>query len=139
VRRLHAVEEGTPDLGYRQCFSDLRHSKAFVFSRTKLVTKKRSSTVKGLLLGVFFSAEGTQGKNTFGRVIQRSPFPLQKVLKTKTLRRSNITKCRSYHQLRFKSSRRRKDQIDFSISGCLWINVEGHECNFTRAASRTYK
>jgi hypothetical protein len=31
--------------------------------------KKRSSTVKGLLLGVFFSAEGRQGRNTFGKII----------------------------------------------------------------------
>jgi hypothetical protein len=68
------------------CFLDLQHFEAFVFSRTELVTKKRSSTAKGLLLGVFFFAEGPQGKNTFGKVIQRSSFPLPKVLKTKTLR-----------------------------------------------------
>jgi hypothetical protein len=30
------------------------------YSRIELVMKKRSSTVKGLLLGVFFSAEGPQ-------------------------------------------------------------------------------
>jgi hypothetical protein len=33
--------------------------------------KKRSSTTKGLLLGVFFSTEGPQDKNTFGKIIQR--------------------------------------------------------------------
>jgi hypothetical protein len=33
--------------------------------------KKRSSTVKGLLLGVVFSAEGPQEINTFGKMIQR--------------------------------------------------------------------
>jgi hypothetical protein len=33
--------------------------------------KKRFSTAKRLLLGVFFSAEGHQGKNTFSKVIQR--------------------------------------------------------------------
>jgi hypothetical protein len=27
--------------------------------------------MKGLLLGVFFSVEGPQGKNTFGKIIQR--------------------------------------------------------------------
>jgi hypothetical protein len=32
---------------------------------------KRSSTTKGLLLGVFFSTEGPQDKNTFGKIIQR--------------------------------------------------------------------
>jgi hypothetical protein len=33
--------------------------------------KKRSSTAKGLLLGVFFFAEGPQGENTFGKMIQK--------------------------------------------------------------------
>jgi hypothetical protein len=73
--------------------------------------------MKGLLLGVFFPAEGPQDINTFGKMIQKSSLPLLKVLKTKTLHRSNIAKCRSYHQLRFKSSRRRKDLIDLSILG----------------------
>jgi hypothetical protein len=41
------------------------------FSRIELVTKKRSSTVKGLLLEVFFFAEGPQVKNTFDKIIQR--------------------------------------------------------------------
>jgi hypothetical protein len=41
------------------------------FSRIELVTKKQSSTAKGLLLGAFLSAEGTQDKNTFGEIIQR--------------------------------------------------------------------
>jgi hypothetical protein len=33
--------------------------------------KKRSSTVKGLLLGVFFSAEGPQVKGIIGKVMLR--------------------------------------------------------------------
>jgi hypothetical protein len=41
------------------------------FSRIELVTKKESSTAKGLLLRVFFSAEGPEGKNTFGKIIQK--------------------------------------------------------------------
>jgi hypothetical protein len=41
------------------------------FLRIELVTKKRSSTAKGLLLGVFFSDEGPQGKNTFDKIIRR--------------------------------------------------------------------
>jgi hypothetical protein len=92
---------------------------ATCFSWTELVTKKRSSAVKGLLLGVFFSTEGRQDKNTFGKMIQKSSLLLLKVLKTKTLRRGNIAKCRSYHQLRFNLSRRRKDQIDLSNPGRL--------------------
>jgi hypothetical protein len=71
------------------------------------------------MLGVFFSAEGPQDKNTFDKMIQKPSLPLPKILKTKTLRRTNIAKCQSYHQLRFKSSRRRKDQIDLSNLGCL--------------------
>jgi hypothetical protein len=66
-------------------------------SRIELVMKKRSSIAKGLLLGVFFSAEGPQDKNTFSKVILKSPLLLPKVLKTKTSLRSNGAKCRSYH------------------------------------------
>jgi hypothetical protein len=33
--------------------------------------EKRSSTAKGLLLEVFFFAEGPQGKNTFDKMIQK--------------------------------------------------------------------
>jgi hypothetical protein len=33
--------------------------------------EKQSSTAKGLLLGVFFSAEGPLGKNTFDKKVQR--------------------------------------------------------------------
>jgi hypothetical protein len=56
-------------------------------------------------LGDFFYTEGPQDKNTFGKVIQKSSLLLPKVLKTKTLHRSNDAKCRSYHQLRFRPSR----------------------------------
>jgi hypothetical protein len=41
------------------------------FSRIELVTKKRSSTTKGLLLGAFFSAEGPLSKNTFGKITSK--------------------------------------------------------------------
>jgi hypothetical protein len=54
-----------------RCFSDLRHSEAFVFFVDRARYKKRSSTAKRLLLGVFFSAEGPQGKDTFGKRVQR--------------------------------------------------------------------
>jgi hypothetical protein len=42
-----------------------------VFFADRACYKKRSSTAKGLLLGVFFSTEGPLGKNTFGKTVQR--------------------------------------------------------------------
>jgi hypothetical protein len=56
-------------------------------------------------VGGFFSAEGAESKNTFGKVILKVMPLLPMVLKTKTSPRSNDDKYRSYHQLRFKSSR----------------------------------
>jgi hypothetical protein len=41
------------------------------------------------MLGVFFSTEGPKDKNTFDKMKQRFALLLPKVLKTKTLRRSN--------------------------------------------------
>jgi hypothetical protein len=38
--------------------------KPFYFSRIELVTKKRSSTAMGLLLGAFFSTEGPQDEDS---------------------------------------------------------------------------
>jgi hypothetical protein len=52
-------------------FSDLRHSEAFVFFVDRAHYEKRSCTAKELLLGVFFSAEGPLGKNTFGKTVRR--------------------------------------------------------------------
>jgi hypothetical protein len=52
-------------------FSDLRHSEAFIFFAVRARYEKRFSTAKGLLLEVFFSAEGHQGKNTFGKTVRR--------------------------------------------------------------------
>ena len=51
-----------------RCFSDLRHSEAFVFFADRARYEKRSSTAKGLLLGAFFSAEGPLSKNTFDKI-----------------------------------------------------------------------
>jgi hypothetical protein len=39
-----------------------------VFFADRAHYEKRSSTAKGLLLGVFFSTEGPQNKNTFGKM-----------------------------------------------------------------------
>jgi hypothetical protein len=54
-----------------RCFSDLRHSKAFVFFVDQARYEKRSSTAKGLILGVFFSAKVPQGKNTFDKMMKK--------------------------------------------------------------------
>jgi hypothetical protein len=79
--RLHWLSGGPPEArnilivsrqrAQGRCFSDLQHSEAFVFFADRARYEKRSSTVKGLLLGVFFSVEGPQGKNTFDKMIQK--------------------------------------------------------------------
>jgi hypothetical protein len=51
--------------------------------------KKLSSTAKGLLLGVFFSTEGPQNKDTTDKVILKISFILLKVVRTKTSLESN--------------------------------------------------
>jgi hypothetical protein len=86
--------------------------KPLCFSRTKLVTQKGSSTAKGLLLGVFFSAKGPQDKNTFGKIIQKSSLPLPRILKTKTLHGSSVAKCRSYRSasVQVKQKKKRLDK-----------------------------
>jgi hypothetical protein len=79
--RLHWLSGGPPEArnilivsrqrAQGRCISDLWHSEAFMFFVDRACYKKRPSTVKGLLLGVFFSAEGPQGKNTFDKMIQK--------------------------------------------------------------------
>jgi hypothetical protein len=51
-------------------FLDLRYSEAVVFFTDRARYEKQSSTAKGLLLEVFFSAGGPQDINTFGKVPQ---------------------------------------------------------------------
>jgi hypothetical protein len=91
--RLHSLNGGPLDAwniiivsrqrAQGRCFSDLRLSEAFEFFADRARYEKRSSTVKGLLLGAFFSAEGPLSKNTFGRTI------------CKQIRHEDI--CRSYN------------------------------------------
>jgi hypothetical protein len=79
--RLHWLSGGPPKAwnilivsqqrAQGRCFLDLRHYEAFVFFADRARYEKRSSTAKGLLLGVFFSAKGPQGKNTFDKMIQK--------------------------------------------------------------------
>jgi hypothetical protein len=64
--------------------------------------------MKGLLLGVFFSTEGPQDKNTFGKMIQKSSLPLLKILKMKTLHGSSIAKCRSYRSASVQVKQKKK-------------------------------
>jgi hypothetical protein len=54
---------------------DLRHLEAFVFLWIELVMKKRSSTAKGLLLGVFLSVEGPQDEGVIDKEMLRILFP----------------------------------------------------------------
>jgi hypothetical protein len=79
--------------------------KSALVVETTINTWGVTSTAKGLLLGVFFSTEGPQDKNTFDKVILNSSLLVPKPLKTKISLRSNNAKCRSYHQLRFRSSK----------------------------------
>jgi hypothetical protein len=74
------------------------------YLRIELVMKKRSSTVNGLLLVVFFFTKNPQNKDTIGKVVLKISLFLPKVLKTKTSLKSNDGKCRSWHQLQFRSS-----------------------------------
>jgi hypothetical protein len=67
------------------------------FSWIELVMKKRSSTMKGLLLGVFFSAEGPQDKGIIGKVILRT-LSLPKVLEMKILSGSYDDEYQSHHR-----------------------------------------
>jgi hypothetical protein len=75
--RLHRLSSGPADarnilIVFRQqaqgrCFHTFSIPRPLCFSRIELVTKKRSSTTKGLLLGVFFSTEGPEDKTPSAR------------------------------------------------------------------------
>ena len=95
--------------------------------------KKRSSTVKGLLLGVFFSAEGPQDIDHRQSDTEDFLLFMPKLLKTKISSESNDGEHRSCHQAEDEKT------IWFLAIYVTIISVEGHKCNFTRAASRAYK
>jgi hypothetical protein len=59
--------------------------------------KKRSSTAKGLLFGVFFSIEGPQDKGIIGKVILRT-LSLPKIIEMRILSGSNDGEYRRYHR-----------------------------------------
>jgi hypothetical protein len=87
--------------------------------------EKRSSTVKGLLLGVCFVAEGPIIINTFGRLEQEQ--------------------CRSYQSgsfvAYFQMHRLKDGMTNRPMITCIMIVIicRGHECNFSQAASCAYK
>jgi hypothetical protein len=58
---------------------------------------KRSSTAKGVLLGVLLSTESPQDKGIIGKVILRT-LSLSKILETKILSGSYDGEYRSYHR-----------------------------------------
>jgi hypothetical protein len=87
--------------------------------------EKRSGTVKGLLLGVCFVAEGPIRRNTFGRLTQKQ--------------------SRSYRSESFGSvlpdARLKDEMTNWPMITCIMIVIiyKGHECNFLQDASCAYK
>jgi hypothetical protein len=85
--------------------------------------EKRSGTVKGLLLGACFIAEGPIRRNTFGRLAQS---------------RSHQSKGFGVH---FQMHRLKDEMTNRPVITCIMIvNLcKGHGCNFSQAASCAYK
>jgi hypothetical protein len=85
--------------------------------------EKRSGTVKGLLLGVCFVAEGLIRRNTFGR----------------------LTRSRSYQSkgfgAYFQMHQLKDEMTNWPMIICIMIVklCKGHECNSPQAASCAYK
>jgi hypothetical protein len=107
-----------------RCFSDLRHSEAFeIFFTDQARYEKRSSTAKGLLLGVCFVAKGPIRRNIFGR----------------------LTQSRSYQSegfgVHFQRHRLKDEMTNQPMIICIMIVdlCKGHECNSPQAASCAYK
>jgi hypothetical protein len=79
--------------------------------------------MKGLLLGVCFVAEGPIRTNTFGR----------------------LTQSRSYQSesfgVYFQMHRLKDKMTNRTMIACIMVIIicKGHECNFTQAASCSYK
>jgi hypothetical protein len=87
--------------------------------------EKRSGTVKGLLLGVCFVAEGPIRINTFGRSTQKQS-----------------QSCQSESFVAYYQMYRLKDEMtNRSMIACVMIIIicKGHECNFSQAVSCAYK
>jgi hypothetical protein len=87
--------------------------------------EKRSGTVKGLVLGVCFVAEGPIRRNTFGRPEQEQ--------------------CRSYQSgsfvAYFQMHRLKDEMTNWPMITCVMIVIicRGYECKFTQATPCVYK
>jgi hypothetical protein len=85
--------------------------------------EKRSGTMKGLLLGVCFVAEGPIRRNTFGKLTQN---------------RSYQSKSFGVH---FQMHRLKDEMTNWPEIACTMIvNIcKGRECNFSQAMCCAYK
>jgi hypothetical protein len=85
--------------------------------------KKRSGTMKELLLGACFVAEGPIKRNTFGRLTQS---------------RNHQSESFGVH---FQMNRLKDEMTNRPVITCIIIvNLcKGHECNFSQATSCAYK
>jgi hypothetical protein len=92
--------------------------------------EKRSSTTKGLLLGVCFVAEGPVRRNTFGRSTQEATPKLP----SRELRHSDTPSDEGLHRLK-------DENTDRPMIICVMIvtSYKGHECKSTQAAPCAYK
>jgi hypothetical protein len=88
-------------------FSDLRHSEAFEFFVDRARYEKRSSTAKGLLLGVFFTAEGPLSKKHLRQDDMQAymTWRYMSKLQLKELRHNGILKTKVGIDLKRKRSR----------------------------------
>jgi hypothetical protein len=105
------------------CFSDLRHSEALEnFFTDQAHYEKRSSTAKGLLLGVCFVTEGPVRRNTFEKInTEATP-----KVPSKELRHNDTSQDEGSHRLKDKKTDR-----PMIICVMIIICCKGHKCNFT--------
>jgi dihydrofolate reductase len=103
--------------------STFRSLREFFTGRARY--EKRSSTVKGLLLGVYFVAEGPMGRNTFEKLKQK--------------------RCQSYQSGSFvaylQMHRLKDEKTNWPMVICIMIVIgcKGHKCKSTQAAPCAYK
>jgi hypothetical protein len=91
---------------------------------------KRSSTAKGLLLGVCFVAEDPVRRSTFGRSSQKA-VPKLSFIK---FRLSHVSQVEGVNRLRDEMTNRPVIACIVIVSSC-----KGHECNFLQAVFYAYK
>jgi hypothetical protein len=91
---------------------------------------KRSSTTKGLLLGVCFVVEDPVRRSTFGRSSQKVVLKLSFI----KFRHSHVSRDEGVNRLRYEMTNRPVIACIVIVSIC-----EGHECNFLQAVPCAYK